>query len=180
MVTTVFIAGTMQGAKSGVEIHDQRYRTEIQTILQRVSPGVEVFDPSSEVQRLLANDDVRKAITAASKRLTGALRLSDLPPQIQEVREAFLQMTDATRQCDLCIAYLPDRTLSMGTAMEIYAAHLASVPVVTVTDMVSNLAIASVSTWIVPDLSTLENLLLSELPRARVNAAEAVTSGEET
>lgn len=171
-MTKVFIAGTMQGANPGVEIHDQSYRAEIQAILQRVSPSTKVFDPSSEVQRLLENAEVRQAIASASTSRTGALRLSDLPPPIQEVREAFLRMTDEAGRCDLCVAYLPGRTLSMGTAMEIYAARLAAVPVVTVTDMVSNLAIAAVSTWIVPDLEALEKLLLSELSVGRMSTHE--------
>lgn len=160
-MTRVFIAGTMQGANSGLDIHDQGYRTEIAVILERTSPGTQTFDPSSEVQRLLASETVRTAIGSAGERGAGALRMSRLPAPIQEVREAFLRMTDEVRRCDLCIAYLPNQIPSMGTAMEIYAAHLAGVPVVTVTAMSSNLAIAAASTWIVPDLTALENLLMS-------------------
>lgn len=86
--------------------------------------------------------------------------VASLPAGVDELRRSFLEMTRRAADSDLCIAYLPGAAPSMGTAMEMYQAHLASVPVVTVTAMVTNLAIVSTSSYLVRDLDALEEPLV--------------------
>jgi hypothetical protein len=47
----------------------------------------------------------------------------------------------------------------MGTAMEMQAAFSAGVPIATVTSLIDNLAVMSVSSWVVRDLAGLAELL---------------------
>jgi hypothetical protein len=68
-------------------------------------------------------------------------------------------MTREVAKCDLCVAFLPGRTLSMGTAMEMQAAFSAGVPVVSVTSLVDNLAVMAVSSWVVRDLDALAEFM---------------------
>ena len=86
--------------------------------------------------------------------------MASLPAGVDELRRSFLEITRRAADSDLCIAYLPGAAPSMGTAMEMYQAHLASVPVVTVTAMVTNLAIVSTSSYLVRDLDALEEPLV--------------------
>ena len=79
-------------------------------------------------------------------------------------------MTQEASRSDLCIAYIPGRTPSMGTAMEMYAAHLGGVPVVAVTEMLENLAIISTANWVLRDLHQLK-LWLREQSQVQVAAA---------
>lgn len=71
------------------------------------------------------------------------------------VAAEFLAETATAADCSLCIAYLPGSGLSMGTAMEMYAAKAAGIPVVTVTGNVRNLTVLSTSDLVVSDLGQL-------------------------
>lgn len=158
-VDRVFIAGTIQGSHRGTDIEDQSYRVTIPALVNRFFPGAECFDPSAAVRNALADAKVAALVEALRRDVPPVLETASLPPELTGLRETFHAMTREVARCDLCIAYLPGHTPSMGTAMEMYAAHLSGVPVVTVTDMVTNLAVASVSTWILRDLAALEEWL---------------------
>ncbi|MFC0600369.1 hypothetical protein [Streptomyces palmae] len=152
----IFIAGTIQGSNRGLNIEDQSYRAELASILENHLPGVECFDPSAPVLELLATDQTRDAARQMLDGRPEAMRTDSFPAAVQEVRAAFRAMTAEAAKCDLCVAYLPDSMPSMGTAMEMYAAHLAGVPVVAITDMVQNLSVVSVSDWIFSDIPAFE------------------------
>lgn len=158
-VHRVFVAGTIQGANRGVAVEDQGYRQAIPAMVRGVYPDAEFFDPSAAVRTSLADPDLVAMVTRIAGDAPSIIRTDDLPPQINDLREMFHQMTREVQNCDLCIAYLPDRIPSMGTAMEMYAARLAEVPVVAVTAMVENLAIVAVADWIVQDLDSLREWL---------------------
>ncbi|MBT2509711.1 hypothetical protein J7I98_28325 [Streptomyces sp. ISL-98] len=167
----IFIAGTIQGSNQGWNIEDQSYRTALASILETHLPGVECFDPSTPVLELLATAETRDAVQQMLGSLSEATHMDSAPDAVQKVRTAFREMTSEAAKCDLCIAYLPNSMPSMGTAMEMYAAHLSGVPVVTITDMVQNLSIVSISDWIFSDIPAFENWVAK---RASVEEPTAV------
>lgn len=157
----VFIAGTMQGASNGLDLADQSYRKAIRDLVKQRWPKAECFDPSEPVQELtksLASDpDLLERFHAM---LSGQrVDLDGLPEEVQRFRSTFRDMTARARDCDLLIAYLPGTTPSMGTAMEMYQAFLASVPVVAVTEMRMNLSIISTANWVLSGLDELQSWL---------------------
>lgn len=161
----VFIAGTIQGSNRGTDIEDQSYRVTIPALVTRFFPDAECFDPSVDVTNTLADAKVAALVESLRRDTPHILETAALPPELTELRATFHAMTQEVAKCDLCVAYLPGHMPSMGTAMEMYAAHLSGVPVVTITEMVTNLAVASVSTWILRDLAAFEEWL-SRLPSA--------------
>jgi hypothetical protein len=159
-VRRVFVAGTIQGASNGLAVEDQGYRQVIPTIVSSVFPQAECFDPSGPVLHQLADQETAAAVRAVIEAGPRVLRTSDLVAEGQRLRRTFLDMTEEAARCDLCIAYLPGSTPSMGTAMEMYAARRAGVPVIAVTRMTGNLAVVAVSTVIAPDLESLRDALI--------------------
>jgi hypothetical protein len=159
-VRRVFVAGTIQGASNGLAVEDQSYRQVIPTIVSSVFPDAECFDPSGPVLQQLADPETAAAVRAVIEEGPRVLQTSDLGAEGQLLRRTFLEMTEEAAKCDLCIAYLPGSTPSMGTAMEMYAARQAGVPVVAVTRMTGNLAVVAVSTVIAPDLDSLRDALM--------------------
>ncbi|GAB3175709.1 hypothetical protein GCM10027059_49520 [Myceligenerans halotolerans] len=151
----IFLAGTIQGANRGVDVEDQQYRTDLTTILTEAFPGVECFDPSAPVRDRMADPALAELVVRIASDAPPVLATADLPGRAAELRTIFREMAREAGRCDLCVAYLPHRIPSMGTAMEMYAAHLAGVPVVAVTEMVENLAVVSTADWIVRDLDQL-------------------------
>ena len=159
-VRRVFVAGTIQGASNGLAVEDQSYRQVIPAIVASVFPDAECFDPSLPVLQQLASQETAAAVRAVIEAGPGLLRTSDLVAEAQQLRRTFIEMAEEAAKCDLCIAYLPGLSLSMGTAMEMYVAQQAGVPVVAVTRMTGNLAVVAVSTIIAPDLDSLRDALV--------------------
>ncbi|MFF6957033.1 hypothetical protein [Streptomyces sp. NPDC008317] len=155
----VFIAGTIQGANADLRIDDQGYREQIAALVRARFPEAECFDPSTGVTRQLADPTTMSVIGKLIGDVPPVLDLGSLPAELAALRATFNEMTREAADCDLCIAFLPGRTLSMGTAMEMQAAFSAGVPVVAVTSLVDNLAVMSVSSWVARDLDALAGLL---------------------
>ena len=158
-ISRVFVAGTMQGATDGIAIVDQSYRATIASIVAAVVPGAECFDPSVEVTQRLSDPETIELIGAVVQSGRSALAMAALPQPLADLRVTFQRMTAQAARCDLCVAFLPGATPSMGTAMEMYAAFCGQVPIVTITAMRTNLAIVSVSTWMLSDLEAFERWL---------------------
>ncbi|MFI0938754.1 hypothetical protein [Streptomyces sp. NPDC021020] len=154
----VFVAGTIQGSNEGLRTDDQSYREQIAALVRSRFPLAECFDPSTEVTRRLADPETLALIGKLMSDPPPVLDLGSLPPELASLRNTFNTMTAEAATCDLCVAYLPGRTLSMGTAMEMQAAFTAGVPIATVTSLVDNLAVMSVSSWVVRDLPALATL----------------------
>lgn len=153
----VFVAGTMQGASNGLEIADQGYRDVIRDAVLERFPEAECLDPGRPVQELVAGVASRPEDLARLAAQLGGPRvdLDALDDDVQRVRTAFREMTALAAACDLVIAYLPGTTPSMGTAMEMYQAYLAGVPVLAITDQRMNLSLLSTATWIISGLDGL-------------------------
>lgn len=124
----IFIGGIMQGSYQANVMSDQGYREEITEALVERWPELEVWDPRRLHPNSAGYDD-----TAA--------------------RDTLLAMLELAQQSDLVIVYLP--TASMGTALEMYVAHQAGVPVIAVSPMVHNWVLRAFAAQIYPDLGSL-------------------------
>lgn len=122
----VFIGGIMQGSYQANVMADQGYREAIGDALRRRwAEEVEVVDPLLlHPEGLVYGDD--------------------------SARRTLLEMAALAAQCDLVVAYLP--TASMGTALEVYSAYLAGVPVVAVSPMQHNWVLRAFAGRIYADL----------------------------
>ena len=136
----VFIAGVMQASTLGKGMVDQRYRSEIRSILRARWPELDVVDPFE-----LHPDSVEYEDAEAKKTLFRLLELA--------------------RASDLLIAYAP--IASMGTALEMYAAYLQNIPVLTISPMADNWVIRALSKRVFPDLASFSDFVFAaESPAA--------------
>lgn len=114
----VFIAGIMQGNKKEREIHSQDYRSQISKHLQRMLSDIEIIDPDkTDPERLSYNK--------------------------QDAGIMFFKYCEIAGKVDLLIAYIPEA--SMGTAIEMWMAYKAGIPIITISSLKSN--------WVVKLLS---------------------------
>ncbi|MDP8254567.1 MAG: hypothetical protein P9M14_02345 [Candidatus Alcyoniella australis] len=128
----VFLAGVMQGSRSELVIEDQGYRSELAQIVARQMPDAQIFDPFADHQGSVHYDDER-------------------------AWNVFHEHLQRARGSSLVIAYLP--TASMGTAIEIFEAKRAGVPVLTVTPLDKNWVVRLFSDQVFGDLDQLERYL---------------------
>ena len=122
----VFIAGIMQGSRLDRYIESQDYRRLIAEAILSRYPGAEILDPNE-----LHPDGVDYDDTMAKSTL--------------------IDMANLAGSADLVIAYAP--RASMGTAIEIWQAFQAGVPVVTISTMAANWVIRHLSDLVLPDLA---------------------------
>lgn len=107
----VFLAGIMQGSMVQNDVHAQSYRRTLTDLLKETVDGVVVFDPWA------------------------------VYPNSHEYEESLVQqvllanIAEAARS-DLVIAYLPQA--SMGSALEMWEAWRAGVPVIAITPLAAN------------------------------------------
>lgn len=126
----VFIAGIMQGSRLDRYIDDQDYRRIItQAILDRY-PDLEVMDPNELHPNGVDYDD-------------------------ETAKTTLLAMAELASRADLVVAYAPKA--SMGTAIEMWQAFQAGVPVVTISSMTANWVIRHISDVVLPDLAAFES-----------------------
>ena len=116
----VFIAGVMQGNRKDKKIYSQDYRITITQKLSRLVKDVEVIDPD-------ITDPDRLTYTH------------------QQAKEMFFKYCKIAGQANLLIAYIPEA--SMGSAIEMWMAYGARIPIITISPLESN--------WVVKLLSSL-------------------------
>jgi len=121
----VFIAGIMQGSRMDRYIDDQDYRRIISETLRARRADVEIMDPNELHPNGVDYDD-------------------------ELAKATLLEMADLASQADLVVAYVPQA--SMGTALEMWKAFEAGVPLVTVSPMAANWVIKHLSSVVLPDL----------------------------
>ena len=124
----VFIAGIMQGSREDHLIAAQDYRTLIAQTLAENVKDITVVDPLS-----LDPDSVNY--------------------DRERARHTFLTNTALAAEADVLIAYLPQA--SMGTAIEMWTAFKASVPIISVSSLKHNWVIGVTSDLTLPDLESL-------------------------
>jgi hypothetical protein len=130
----VFIAGIMQGSRLDRYIDDQDYRRVIAEAILANYPGVEILDPNDLHPNGVEYDDVL-------------------------AKKTLLEMADLAGRCDLVVAYAP--TASMGTAIEMWQAFQAGVPLVTISPMAANWVVKHLSDVLLPDLDAFCSWLAS-------------------
>jgi hypothetical protein len=121
----VFIGGVMQASNTGLDLLDQSYRSEIAAALRERWPETQIIDPLLLHPNSPAYDD-----TAA--------------------RETLFAMAELAARSDLVIVYLP--VASMGTALEMYMAYQAGVPVVAISPMQTNWVVRTLATRLFPTM----------------------------
>lgn len=108
----------MQGSRKDGKIFSQEYRSEITEVLSRWNKDLEVVDPDkTDPNRLLYSD--------------------------QQARKMFFDYCDYVKKVDLVVSFLPKA--SMGTAVEMWEAYHAKVPIVTISPMKTNWVIKLLS-----------------------------------
>lgn len=154
-----FIAGTMQGSRTGNAKVDQSYRLKIEHIIQRTVPDAIVLCPARQMQTSLAcrEREIRQEHRALADER--AIHRDELSLPLLALVNTFHSLTELAGQCDVCIAYLPNHEASMGTAMEMYSAWIRGRTIIAITDMVQNLSILACSTHIIRTLDDLPSLL---------------------
>ena len=115
----VFIAGIMQGSRDDDRLADQDYRTILTEAIEQHISGAIVTDPLT-------------------------LNPNSTTYEIDQAKEAFLAITSKAADADVLIAYLPQA--SMGTAIEMWNAYNAKVPIVVVTPLKRNWVV-----WVTAD-----------------------------
>jgi hypothetical protein len=121
----VFIAGIMQGSRKDRYIDDQEYRKIISETLMEHRAEVEIMDPNELHPNGVDYDD-------------------------ELAKATLLEMADLASEVDLTVAYVPQA--SMGTALEMWKAFEANVPLVTISPMAANWVIKHLSSVVLPDL----------------------------
>jgi hypothetical protein len=121
----VFIAGIMQGSRLDQYIGAQDYRGIIARVLQEGHAGVEIVDPNELHPNGVDYDD-------------------------QEAKATLLAMADLAARADLVVAYAPEA--SMGTAIEMWQAFQAGIPLITISPMAANWVVKHLSSVVLPDL----------------------------
>ncbi|GAB1639988.1 hypothetical protein [Krasilnikovia sp. MM14-A1259] len=161
-----FLAGLMQGARSGAELADQDYRQQLHEVIKRHRPDAVVNDPVEFLIGWFATDESRIRPAHAALADQPVIRRDRLDPAVLSLIDGFHKLTDVAAASDVCVAWLPGREPSMGTAAEMQRAYLAGRTVVAVTEMRQTLAVLACSTVILPDLAAFEQWLESdgELP----------------
>lgn len=154
-----FIAGTMQGSRKGSDQIDQTYREKIADIILAQFPDAEIRCPGQVMVKTLAPHE--QNIRAAHAALFNQRHVDTAEYQqpLRLLTQTFHDLVDLAADSDICIAYLPNHEASMGTAAEMFAAHRAGKTVISITEMVQNLAIMSCSSIIIPGIEDLNETL---------------------
>lgn len=128
-----FIAGIMQGSLAEAGIHDQSYRAAIGAAIKARFTEAEIIDPIE---------------------LHPDAGLNYGP---EEAKRTLLEMVAEAAQADVLIAYLPEA--SMGTAVEMWEAHRAGKPVLTISPLSENWVVRFLSTRVFPSLAAFESFV---------------------
>jgi hypothetical protein len=123
----VFIAGIMQGSRLDRFIDEQDYRRTIARAIQDHDASASIIDPNELHPHGVDYGDA-------------------------EAKATLLEMFELAAQADLLVAYAPQA--SMGTAIEMWQAFRAHVPIVTVSPLGANWVVKHLSDVVLPDLSS--------------------------
>ncbi len=126
----VFIAGIMQGNKKEYGIHSQGYRSEISKHLQQIILDIKIIDPDKTDPERLSYDQNEEA-------------------------NMFFKYCSMAGKVDLMISYIPEA--SMGSAIEMWIAYKANVPIVSISPLTHNWVIKLLSKKIYSDLDSFKN-----------------------
>ena len=120
-----FIAGIIQGSIGETRVHAQDYRREIREILEKHVDGAVVYCPFENHPNSLEYDR-------------------------ETASRVFFDHIAMAAKADCLVTYLPEA--SMGTAVEMYAAHVAGTPVVTISPLSANWTVRFLSSRLLADM----------------------------
>ncbi|MHC4712295.1 MAG: nucleoside 2-deoxyribosyltransferase [Planctomycetota bacterium] len=129
-----FIAGIIQGSIAETRVHSQDYRRQIKEIVEQHIEGALVYCPFENHPNSLEYDQ-------------------------QTASRVFFDHIAMVARSDCLITYLPEA--SMGTAVEMYAAHLAGKPVVTISPLSGNWTIRFLSNRLLADIDEFGDFVAS-------------------
>lgn len=131
----IFLAGIIQGSKTGEDVHAQNWRTPIIEAVARHIPEAEVYCHFTQHPNSITyeGDKILDTFEDGLRRVIAA---------------------------DLVIAYIP--SASMGTAIEMYEAHRNGTPVISITPMETNWVVRLYSDKIFPDVESFEQYLAGD------------------
>jgi hypothetical protein len=151
-----FLAGVMQGARSGRGLADQSYRTTLREAIHRYLPNALVHDPAERMWDNLQTSRERIRDAHAALLQVPTVVRSELDPALLELTRIFHRETATAGSCDVCVVFLPGNEPSMGTAAEMLTAYSTGKFVVAITEMRQNLAVLACSHLIVDSIENFE------------------------
>ncbi len=129
---SVFISGVMQGTRSDNKVHHQHYRQNIAQVLQENLEDVKIIDPWVIFPTEEINDD-------------------------EQARAALIGESMLAGKADALVAYLPEA--SMGSAVEIWEAHRAGVPIFSISPLADNWVVKLFSARVFPTLEAFKSFI---------------------
>ncbi|PVC99840.1 hypothetical protein SAMN02745831_05801 [Streptomyces sp. PgraA7] len=162
-----FLAGTMQGARTGSHLIDQSYRSALASCIREQHPAAVIHDPGALMADWEAGHPADVRASHASLVDLPAVHRAELPPELVDLTDMFHRLTLLAARSDVCVAWLPGHEPSMGTAAEMLSAFRAGRTVVSITAMRQNLAVLACSTVILPDLAAFTEWLESTAVQQR-------------
>jgi molybdopterin converting factor small subunit len=132
--TRVFIAGIMQGSRRENSLLEQDYRRTIAEILQQHLPDIEIVDPR-------------------------ALHPNSVDYDGEAARRTLIDLAKQAGRADVVIAFVPEA--SMGTALEMWEAYQQQRPVYTISPLIHNWVVKSLSTQVFEDLAAFRAFVTS-------------------
>ena len=126
----VFIAGIMQGSRLDRYIDEQDYRRTIAQAIQEYDAAASIIDPNE-------------------------LHPNGVDYGDAEAKATLVENAELAGQVDILVAYAPQA--SMGTAIEMWEAFRAQVPIVTVSPLEANWVVKHLSDVLLPDLSAFQS-----------------------
>lgn len=132
----IFLAGVMQGNKKVYGIRSQDYRKKITGIIKAVLPNATVIDPD----------------------ITDPNRLSYTKEQSSDM---FFRYCKMASEVDLVVSFIPEA--SMGSAIEMWIAYNAKIPILTISPMDYNWVVKLLSRKIYLSIEEFENNFTSTL-----------------
>jgi hypothetical protein len=121
----VFLAGVMQGNMKQHGVRSQSYRTLISDIVLSQLRDAEIIDPDKTDPERLDYDNSQSA-------------------------NMFFRYCNMAGEVNLLIAYLPEA--SMGSAIEMWSAHQANIPIITISPLTHNWVVKLLSTKVYSDI----------------------------
>jgi len=116
----------MQGSREDGGIEGQDYRREVAQIVRRHVPGVEVLDPLE-------------------------LHPDSVGYSPEQAKRTLLELVELAGRVDVLVAYAP--SASMGTAIEMWNAYQSGVRIYTISPLVDNWVVHSLSERVFPDMA---------------------------
>lgn len=154
----ICIAGVVQGSSAGTDTADQSYRERIRAAVLAHYPNATIFCPVMALYESFAGDADQLAREFKLLQAQPVVMEQEMSGLVRAVRERFRDLVRRAGNADVLVAYVPSE-LSMGTAMEMWAAYSNGRPVVTISPMNQNLAIVSTSTVLLPSLEVFEAMV---------------------